>query len=146
MNLSDVFNDIKVSNNTIMGVNQYNYLGLTIDTNLNWSPHIKDLSSKLSPTVGVLKKARYFLNKNTLMLIYSASINSRFPYLLPIWGTAAASHFSSLVYIQNRVLKFINFRNALYPTVNLYSDKFLSISQFKVYESILTVYKIKTTY
>jgi hypothetical protein len=143
MKLFDFFEEIEVQNRIVSRVSQYNYLGIVIDENLNWLPHIKHIASKISPIVAAIKKIRHYINRTSLMLLYYAFVHSRFTYLLPIWGTAPSIHFSSLVYIQNRALKFINFRNVLYPTTKLYSNELLSITQLINYESILTVYKIK---
>jgi hypothetical protein len=72
-------------------------LGIIIDENLNWQSHIQYITKKIAPTIAVLKKAKHCLNRSTLMLIYFSQIHSWFTYLLPIWGTAPCSHFSTLV-------------------------------------------------
>ena len=58
--------DIKIGNSTISKVNNYKYLGVTIDSNLKWSNHIKTLKTKLLKTIGILYKTQYYLNQNSL--------------------------------------------------------------------------------
>ena len=39
------------------------YLGIMIDKNVNWKPHINKLKTKLAKAVGILYRIRYYLNK-----------------------------------------------------------------------------------
>ena len=43
--------DIKIDNSFIKKLNSYKYLGITIDSNLNWTEHIKDLKTKLLKSI-----------------------------------------------------------------------------------------------
>ena len=46
------------------------YLGLLIDSNLNWSFHMKSLASKLTRAISILAKIRHYVDKSTLRSIY----------------------------------------------------------------------------
>ena len=46
------------------------YLGILIDSHLNWKFHVDDLSIKLFCTVGMLAKIRHCVNQRTLNMIY----------------------------------------------------------------------------
>ena len=46
------------------------FLGVILDSNLNWKPHITELSKKLARTVGVFFKIRHFVPLDTLKLLY----------------------------------------------------------------------------
>ena len=48
--------DIKSGSSTVSMVNNYKYLGVTTDSNLNWSNHIETLKTKLLKTIGILYK------------------------------------------------------------------------------------------
>ena len=49
-----------------MQKNYTKYLGINIDKNLNWAPHIQHINSKISKNVGILFKLCHFLPINTL--------------------------------------------------------------------------------
>ena len=44
-----------------------NYLGVIIDSNLNWKAHVHELSKKLARSIGVLSKLRHFVPTSVLM-------------------------------------------------------------------------------
>ena len=52
--LKNINLDIKIGNSTISKVNNYKYLGVTIDSSLNLSNHIETLETKLLKTKGIL--------------------------------------------------------------------------------------------
>ena len=47
---------LKISNTHIVKVNEFNFLGLTLDTKLDWKRHSNNTSNKISRTIGVLNK------------------------------------------------------------------------------------------
>ena len=64
--------DIKIGNSTISKVNNYKYLGVTIDSSLNWSNNIETLKTKLLKTIGILYKTQYYSNQNSLFYIFNS--------------------------------------------------------------------------
>ena len=47
------------------------YLGIIINENLNWKPHVQYLQKKLSTATGIIAKMRYYLKeKNVVALCY----------------------------------------------------------------------------
>jgi hypothetical protein len=144
MNLANIFHTITINNRIICSVSEYDFLGLRIDENINWSPHISMLCSRISPTVGLLKKIRYSLNYSSLKMIYFAFIHTKLTYLLPIWCTAPATYINCLKYLQNKAIKHIKYLPYDSPTAQLYSEEFLSLSQQSDFDSILLIHKMKT--
>ena len=52
------------------------YLGILIDSFLNWNFHIDELYTKLSCAVGMLAKIRHYINENTLSMVYHGIYSS----------------------------------------------------------------------
>ena len=52
--------NVKIGKTVIQMINSYKYLGIIIDSNLNWSEHIESIKTKLQKTLGVLYKTRHF--------------------------------------------------------------------------------------
>ena len=56
--------NIKIDNIDIEKVEEFNFLGLTIDTNLNWKKHTEKISNKCSKTIGILNRIKRVLEIN----------------------------------------------------------------------------------
>ena len=57
------------------------YLGIFIDTHLNWKSQILHISKKIKRCVGTLSKLRYYVNTATLIMLYYSLIYS-FPIIV----------------------------------------------------------------
>ena len=44
-------------------VKKFNFLGLILDSSLNWKAHLKAISSKISRVIGLLRKLKYIFPK-----------------------------------------------------------------------------------
>ena len=63
---------IKLDGRIIKPSTYVKYLGILIDSNLNWTPLIDNISTKLSRAIGMLAKIRYYVSNKVLISIYSA--------------------------------------------------------------------------
>ena len=65
------------------------FLGVILDNEINWKQHILHISQKLSKSLGILKRARQFLNTSTLLQLYYSFLYPYLSYCCIIWGNAA---------------------------------------------------------
>ena len=96
------------------------FLGVLIDKNLTWKPHIDHVASKMSKIVGILARIRHHVPLNILLQIYRSLI---FPYKLygiPVWGQAAQRDLEKILILQKRALRLIFFQQKIscYPSFN----------------------------
>ena len=77
---------IKIYDEFIKQVDSTKYLGITFDTNLTWKSHINEFCLKLSKTVGILSKVRYFVSKHILVMPYYSLIYPFLTYGVHVWG------------------------------------------------------------
>ena len=85
------------------------YLGVLTDCKLSWKNHIESIALKISKTIGLLSKLRYFDPHHTLVNIYNSLITPYLRYGLTVWGQASKSHLNKLLILQKRALHFIYF-------------------------------------
>ena len=59
-------NKLKLNLCNVEEKNYIKYLGIYIDKNLNWAPHIQHINNKISKNMGILFRLPHFLTLNTL--------------------------------------------------------------------------------
>jgi exonuclease III len=140
--ISNCFDQIAIGNEIIYETKTYKYLGLWLDSNLNFGFHIGKIKNKVAPMIGALKKIRRHVIPEVLDNIYFAHIHSHLTYLICLWGMAGSTKIKVLERLQNKSLKNLKGLPYLFPTSQLYSSKILPISCLKDYELILIAYKM----
>ena len=78
--------NLQISNKQLKQDNQVKYLGLIVDSNLNWKSHIHELGKKISRGIGILAKIRHLVNSNILSQLYYSLIYPFLTYGLLVWG------------------------------------------------------------
>ena len=78
--------DLKINNHHIDRVQDFNFLGLTIDETLSWKDHVQKISTKISRVIGVLNRLKKFLPSSILILLYNSLILPHLQYCSLIWG------------------------------------------------------------
>ena len=85
------------------------HIGVTFDSNLTWKSHINELCLKLSKTVGILSKVRYFVSRHILVMLYYSLIYPFLTYSVHVWGLTFPSFLTQLFIIQKRAIRIISF-------------------------------------
>ena len=71
---------LNINNSEIARTESIKFLGVLLDENLSWKTHIKYIENKISKNIGILFKARPFLNKKSLLSLYYSYIHSYINY------------------------------------------------------------------
>ena len=67
-------------------VNEFYFLGLYINSKLNWDTHTNFIGKRISRAVGVIKKMQLIFPKSVLITIYNALILPHINDCLLSWG------------------------------------------------------------
>ena len=92
---------ITLHNQTIFETNSLKFLGVIIDTNLKWHAHIGYIKNK----IGIIYKARKYINKPNLINIYYCFIFSYLIYCNEIWGNACQTYLDPLIKLQKKTIR-----------------------------------------
>ena len=57
---------LKINNHDIERINTMKFLGVLLDDNLSWKEHIKYLENKIAKNIGLMYRAKPFLDKESL--------------------------------------------------------------------------------
>ena len=77
---------LKIDETVIERVQHFNLLGITLQENLSWDVHIKNISIKCSKLIGILNKLKRFLPLNIKVTLYNALMLPYINYCLMVWG------------------------------------------------------------
>ncbi len=77
---------LKINDTEIEQVSQFDFLGLTLNENLNWKSHIDKISNKISRSIGILNKQKHFIPLESKLHIYSSLILSYINLGILSWG------------------------------------------------------------
>ena len=91
----------------IMQVAETKFLGVIIDENLSWQPHIESVCRKLSSCVGALYRVQDFVPKALHKQLYHALFESHLTYCISVWGGQSFSTLSKLFIIQKRCVRML---------------------------------------
>ena len=142
-NPSVKLNDIVLNCEIIEKVEHFKFLGVHIDSKLNWSYHTQCIRKKMSKGIGILYRAKDNLKYDTLLTLY---YNFIYPYIvccIEVWGSTTKGNPVSLLKLQKRVLRIIK----SVPTRTDSAPLFLELgilSVFKVYMMKLAFVTFKT--
>ena len=65
-------------NNKIERVKETVFLGVALDENLSWKPHILNVTRKISKSIGIIYKTSFCLQTSSLRILYYSLV---YPYL-----------------------------------------------------------------
>ncbi len=78
--------ELMLDNSVIERVNEFNFLGIVIDSNLSWKNHNDYICNKLSKTIGVINRLKNFLPLSVKVTLYNSLVLSHINYGLLLWG------------------------------------------------------------
>ena len=74
--------DIKIRESILTEVSTVKFLGVTLDENLTFKDHVNNVTSKISKSVGVMKRLHCQLHANVMVKLYYSLVYSHQTYVL----------------------------------------------------------------
>lgn len=118
--------------------NNLKYLGVIIDENLSFKPHIEALCGRIRKLIYIFKKLRTVADYALIRQVYLALGQSIINYCITSWGGTSKTSLLSMERAQRAVLKVATFRPYLYSTELLYKNcNVLTVRQLFILSTIL---------
>ena len=89
---------------------------MVIDPCLKWNYHIDYLSTILSRNIGLINRAKFFLDKHSLILLYHSLVLPYINYCCLIWGFTFPTHLHKIEVLQKRAVRLIDNQSRLAHT------------------------------
>ena len=104
-NVKSSNSDIVLNKEVLEFVDKTIFLGITLDSRLQWGPHLKALAGRLSSAAYAVRKIRQFTDVDTARLVYFSYFHSIMTYGILLWGRAA--DIESIFILQKRAIRAI---------------------------------------
>ena len=89
-------------------VTQTKFWGIILDSSLTWKQHIIYLTNIFSKSIGILSRARKYLNVESLRQLYFSFLFPYLSYANIILGNAADYHLWPIFKLQKRAIRTIH--------------------------------------
>lgn len=130
----------------IESVECFKYLGVSIDTNLNWKTHASVLKKYMMCATRKMFLLQPHCSKKLLTVIYYGLVNSKLQYGLTSWGGAYMNTIEPLLIAQKHIVRIISKKNRLTSSWPIFcSLRILPIKHLYVYK-VLKVFFMRSGY
>ena len=98
---------ITLTSHAIERVKDIVFLGVILDENLTWKPHIAHVSRKISKSIGVIYKSSFCLSPSSLRTLYFSLIYPYLVYCISVWGSTYSSNLNRIFILQKKCIRII---------------------------------------
>ena len=77
---------LMINNTLVEQVTEFNFLGFTVNENMNWNSHTQKIANKISLTLSVMNKLKRYLPLSAMKLMYDSLILSHLQFGITNWG------------------------------------------------------------
>ena len=93
---------LRISNDLIKRIHKAKYLGFVIDDKLSWKEHIGYISTKIRRNIGIMKRIKDCIPRDSLILLHRTLVELYFRYCNTTWGNFGTSLLNKFQTLQNR--------------------------------------------
>jgi hypothetical protein len=143
--IPQILSEIKINNITIQRKNSVKYLGIILDTRLDFKEYITtQLSKNLVKIISAFKIIKKIIPKNNKMKLYHAYFHSKLNYGIEVYGSAANRYLKKVEILQHKALKILFNHEPLTPSNYLLKNyKILSVKDHHVLNIAKFVFKCR---
>ena len=96
-----------INGKAIKQVASTKFLGVIIDEDLSWIPHIEHLNKKLKSCCGAIKRIKDYIPVSHYVSIYHSLFESHLSYCISVWGGASSDELQKLFVTQKYCLRIL---------------------------------------
>lgn len=118
---------------------------MIIDDKFTWQEHINYINNKVSKSLGILYRVKYFLDESALLMLYNSLILPYLDYCCEVWGNTYPSRLYPLIICQKRAIRNVakSVDNKAHTDPLFYQYKCLKFMDLIEYKSCIIMFKAK---
>ena len=122
--------DIRIRDSILTKVSTIKFLGVTLDENLTFNDHVKNVNTKISKSVGVMRRLHCQLPANVMVQLYYSLVYSHLTYALLAWGRSGRTNAAKIECAQRRARKLLtDYNHGILTFYSIY-DYFILLKAF----------------
>lgn len=98
---------LRINGTAISEESDTKFLGVYIDKHLTWEKHIKHIRGKVGRGVGIICRAKRYLDQETLRTLYYSFIHPYLSYNISVWGNTTSTLLEPLALLQKRAIRVV---------------------------------------
>ena len=98
---------VKYKDTKLEHVTSIKYLGVIIDSQLLWSQHINYICTKVSRSIGCIRRIRHLISHKVRVNLYYSLILPYIDYCCTAWGGCSKTNLYKLQKLQNRYARLV---------------------------------------
>ena len=127
-----------INNTDLEKVEQFQFLGLTLDSNLNWKKYSDNVTNKCSRIILILNRLKHMLPQRIKIMLYNALLLPNINYCLMTWGYQC----QRINILQKRAIRFITLSKYNSHTAPLFFKlKLLTVKDILALQELTFYYK-----
>jgi len=104
----DVIPPVQCRGAVLEFVESFKFLGVTLDRNLSFRNHGMQVISRLSRSIGIMRKLSFTLPSNAMFTLYYSIFYSHLTYAVVVWGNASQTVSGRISSLQRRAIKLLD--------------------------------------
>ena len=113
-----------------------------MNQNLSWKEHLKLTENKVAKNIGLIYKAKPYLNKDSLLALY---FHCYINYANLAWESTNRTYLRKINSQQKHALRLIHNKNRFYHSKELFeSCEILSVYELNLLNTAVLMHKMKT--
>ena len=133
---------LSLNDNAIKQVEEHRLLGLTVDSMLQWKPHVHNICKSVSRNLFMLAKLRYLTNTDTRKIFFNAHIRPHIDYVSTVWDGSSDALLKRLNSLHRRGAKLILNNPSLSTDQKLRNLDILPLSKHFIFNKGVFMYKL----
>ena len=130
--------------NIIEQVREHRVLGITIDEELKWQPHIDNICEQVARNLFLLGQLRKYVGIDCHKLFINAHLMVHINYASTLWSNASEVHFKKINSLHRRAAKLILPDYSLSTTAKLKKLDTLPLQEQFVCNTAVLMFKVHT--
>ena len=117
--------NVKLYGRNIEQVDTHKFLGITIDSHLNWIPHLKNLKKECYKKLAILKyvtHTKWGADRTSVLKLYKAIILPKLLYASEVFATASVNELKKLEPVHNTALRIATGAFCTSPVMSLLAE------------------------